>query len=62
MEQKYVELLEKIDATGSSNRKPPERIRTARTPANIARMSDLHVICCQDDDSDTSKSPPESQC
>ena len=47
MEQRYVELPEKIDATGTSNRKPPERICTARTPANIARVSEL--IWSQDD-------------
>src|SRR6218665_221189 len=40
--------LIKNDETGSSNRKPPERIRTARTPANIARVSEL--ISSQDDD------------
>jgi len=49
MEQKYV------DWTGTSTRKPPERIRTARTPASIARVSEL--ICSQDDDPNTSKSP-----
>jgi hypothetical protein len=50
-------LIQKIDATGTSSRKPPERIRTARTPANIARVSEL--ICSQDDDPGTSKSPRE---
>lgn len=52
-------LIQKIDATGTSSRKPPERIRTARTPANIARVSEL--ICSQDDDPGTSKSPREIQ-
>ena len=52
-------LIQKIDATGASSRKPPERIRTARTPANIARVSEL--ICSQDDDPGTSKSPREIQ-
>jgi len=53
-------LHEKIDATGTSNRKPPERMRTARTPANIAQQVS-ELICSQDDDSGTSKSRPENQ-
>jgi len=52
-------LIKKIDATGTSNSKPYERIRTARTPANIARVSEL--ICNQDNDPSTSKSR-EIQC
>src|SRR3954462_8641458 len=53
-------LIQKMDATGTSSRKTPERIRTARTPANIARVSEL--ICSQDDDPGTSKSPRKIQC
>src|SRR4051812_9947854 len=52
-------LIQKIDATGTSSRKTPERIRTARTPANIARVSELP--CSQDDDPGTSKSSREIQ-
>jgi len=51
--------LKKIDATGTSNRKMPEQIRTARTPANIAQVPEL--ICRQDDDPSTNKSPREIQ-
>jgi len=54
MEQKYIESPDKKnDETGTSNRKPPERMRTARTTANIARVSEL--ICSQDDDLGTRK-------
>jgi hypothetical protein len=52
-------LIRKIDATGTSSRKPPEGVRTARTPVNIAQVSKL--ICSQDDDPGTSKSPREIQ-
>src|SRR6218665_2191636 len=56
MEQKYIESPDKkIDETGTSNRKPPERIRTACTPANIARVSEIDLICSQDDDLGTRK-------
>ena len=51
--------LKKIDATGTSNRKMPEQIRTACTPANIAQVPEL--ICRQDDDPSTNKSPREIQ-
>ena len=47
-------LIQKIDNTGTSYRKPRE---SARTTANIARVSEL--ICSedsQDDDPGTSKS------
>src|SRR6218665_2427111 len=44
-------LIKTIDATGTSNPKPRERIRTARKPANIARVSES--ICSKDDDSGT---------
>ena len=38
-------LIRKIDETGTSRRKPRESVRTARTPANIARVSLLqHVV------------------
>ena len=54
MEQKFIESPDKEnDETGTSNRKPPERIRTGRTPANIVRVSEL--ICSQDDDLATRK-------
>ena len=47
MEQKYIESPDKKnDATGTSNRnsrKPPERTRTARTPANINGIYIVHV-------------------
>src|SRR6218665_1285911 len=60
MEQRYVESPDKkIYATGTSNRKPHERIRMAHMPVNIARVSEL--ICTQDDDPSTSKSPREIQ-
>jgi len=39
--------------TETSNRKPPGRIRRARTPANSARVSEL--ACGQDDDLGTRK-------
>ena len=52
-------LIQKIDATGTSSRKPYERILTARTPSNIARVSEL--ICSQDDDPGPKKSPREIQ-
>jgi len=48
MEQKYIESPDKKnDETGTSNHKPLERTPTARTPANIAGVSEL--ICSQDD-------------
>src|ERR1700733_15228801 len=47
-------LIRKIDETGTSSRKTRESVRTASTPANIARVSEL--ICSQDDDPGTSKS------
>ena len=50
-------LIRKIDETGTSSRKPRESVCTASTPANIARVSE--VICSQDDDPGTSKSPRE---
>ena len=53
-------LIRKIDETGTSSRKPRESMRTALTPANTARVSEL--ICSQethDDDPGTSKSPRE---
>jgi len=60
MVQKYVESPDKKNyATGASNHKSPERIRTAGTPANIAWVSEL--ICSQDDDPGTSKSLCEIQ-
>jgi hypothetical protein len=34
-------LIHKIDATGASSRKRRESVRTARTPANIVRVSEL---------------------
>jgi len=52
-------LIRKIDETGTSRRKPRESVRTARTTANIVRVSEL--ICSQDDDPGTSKSPREIQ-
>ena len=53
-------LIQKIDATGTSSRKPHERIHTARTFANIARVPEF--ICSHDDDpGSTSKSPREIQ-
>ena len=60
MEQKYIEsLIKKIYATGTLNPKPHERIRTTRTPGNIARVSEL--ICSRGDDLGTSKSPNKIQ-
>src|SRR6218665_1196662 len=54
MEQKYIESADKKnDETGTSNHKPSEQIRMARTPANIARVPAL--ICSQDDDLGTRK-------
>ena len=50
-------LIQKIDETRTSCRKPRESARTARTTANIARVSEL--ICSQDtqdDDPGTRKS------
>ena len=52
-------LIQKIDATGTSSRKPHERTGTAHTPADIAQVSEL--ICSQDDDLGTSKSSQEIQ-
>src|SRR6218665_3087655 len=49
----------KIDATGNSNLLPHERIRTARTPANIALVFEL--ICRQNDNPGTTKSPRDIQ-
>ena len=38
-------LIRKIDETGTSSRKPHESVRTARTFANIAHVSELiHLI------------------
>ena len=40
-------LIWKIDKAGTSRRKPRESVRTARTPADIARVSLLqHVVHC----------------
>ena len=52
-------LIQKIDATGASSRTRLESVRTARTPANIVRVSEL--ICSQDDNPGTSKSPRKIQ-
>jgi hypothetical protein len=52
-------LIRQIDATGKSSSKPRVRMRTVRTPANIARVSEL--ICSQEDAPGTSKSPREIQ-
>ena len=41
-------LIRKIDETGTSSRKTREPVRTARTLANIAHVSEL--IFSQDDD------------
>ena len=38
-------LIRKIDETRTSSRKPRESLRTALTPANVARVSEL--ICSQ---------------
>ena len=44
-------LIQKIDNTGTSYRKPRESARTARTTANIARVSELiYSQDTQDDD------------
>ena len=67
MEQKDVESPDKgIDATGASNPKLHGRIQsmtnthvTCKRPLTFARVSEL--ICSQDDDPGTSKSPRESQ-
>jgi len=49
-------LIQKNDETGTSSRKTRESVRTASTPANIARVSQLGLMCSQDDDPGTSKS------
>jgi AraC-like DNA-binding protein len=50
-------IICQIDNTGTWTRKRYERQCTARTPANIARVAEL--ICSQEDDPGTSKSPRE---
>lgn len=52
-------LIKQIDTTGISSSKKRVRKRPVRTPANIARVSEL--ICSQDDSPGTSKSPREIQ-
>ena len=50
------DLLRKIDKTGSVERKPGNgRPRSVRTQRNISRVSEL--ICSQEDNPGTSKSP-----
>ena len=49
-------LIQKNDETGTSSRKTRESVRTASTPANIARVSQLGLMCSQDNDPGTSKS------
>ena len=51
-------LIRQIDESGSSKRKPASgRPRSARNADNIARVADL--ICSQEDNPGTSKSPRE---
>ena len=50
-------LIKQIDATGTSNSRNCGRKRSARTAANIAQVQEL--ICSQDSNPGTSKSPRE---
>jgi hypothetical protein len=50
-------IIRQIDNTGTSTRKRYERECTVRTPVNIGRVAEL--ICSQDNDPGTSKSPRE---
>ena len=50
-------LIKQIDATGTSNSRNCGRKRSARTAANIAQVQEL--ICSQDNNPGTSKSPRE---
>jgi hypothetical protein len=54
------DLIKKIDSTGKSGRLPGSgRPRSARTPANIETVEEL--ICSQEGEPGTSKSPREIQ-